>query len=416
MANTDVMPELAWDYPLAMRQLGGVIREPAVSGRMFSRLVRPSLRQIELVSRSMALSDLKTLRAFYARLAKEMFIFRHPVHSQGSWNLLGLDAEAEHSGTAQFFYQYVGPYTVGGFGNLFRLSELGLKVGDALSLSAELKTSGAAGEDVKLSLEFRDSDGVLTGSGGSTPAEAGTTYVLKKVENFTVPANAVYFRVLPNHSGGTSETAFVRKAKLNRGAVALEFQPPFTASADPLAVYVPRFFPVQFVGEPEDELAGYDTYEVRLLLQETAGEGLLDYQYPDPLDGIETGFLEENDSLAAILAGTWNLIGDSKAHGENHRTNANTNTTDAFQWTYWGYGFRLWAKKNTNLGIAQVFLDGASLGNVDFYSASNDESAPVLTKLDVALALHTVKIQATNTRNGSSSANTIPADAVEAMA
>ena len=75
----------------------------------------------------------------------------------------------------------------------------------------------------------------------------------------------------------------------------------------------------------------------------------------------------------------------------------------------------MWARKDTDLGIVKVLLDDVDLGNVDLYAAAAVDSAPLLTRLDVPLGLHTVKLRATNTRNGSSSANTIAADAIEFM-
>lgn len=413
MANSDVLPDLSWDYPISTQLLGGAVRERGESGRKFQRLARPSLRQIELVAHSRQTSDLALIRSFYARVVDQPFVFRHPILDVGSWNILGSDAEAEHSGTQANAYIFVGPATVGGLANLFPIADLGLKVGDAHSLAADLKTSAVGGESVEFRVDYYDANASLITSLATT-AESGTSYVRHSAANLVIPGSTAYL-VFRASKSGTVETGFIRNAKMNRGAVALEFKPPFTASSDPKAVYVPRFFLVTFLEEPDYEPVGNEAWDIHLALEEQAGEALLDYQYPDPNDGIATTFLEEDHPRGVVLAGTWNVSGDTKAHGGNHRTNANTNTTDAFQWTYYGYGFRLWGKKNTNLGIAQILLDGASLGNVDFYSATNDESAPVLTKLDVKLGLHTVKVKATNTKNASSSANTIPADALETL-
>jgi len=82
---------------------------------------------------------------------------------------------------------------------------------------------------------------------------------------------------------------------------------------------------------------------------------------------------------------------------------------------YTGCGFRLWAQKGTALGIFEVFLDGTSLGNVDLYAAAPAAAAVVFSKLDVTLGLHVVKVKNTNTRNASSTDNTIIADALEVL-
>lgn len=90
-------------------------------------------------------------------------------------------------------------------------------------------------------------------------------------------------------------------------------------------------------------------------------------------------------------------------------------TTDAFVFLYAGYGFRLKGRKGPALGIYQVLLDEVSLGNVDLYNAGDTGPVVLLTKLDVPLGLHRVKIKATNTKNALSTANTITADAVEIL-
>ena len=82
---------------------------------------------------------------------------------------------------------------------------------------------------------------------------------------------------------------------------------------------------------------------------------------------------------------------------------------------YAGYGFRLWSRRAANLGIVEVLLDGVSLGNLDFYSASAQGAQPILTRLDVPLGLHTVKLKATSAININSSGATIVADALEIL-
>lgn len=181
--------------------------------------------------------------------------------------------------------------------------------------------------------------------------------------------------------------------------------------ADGSGNYLPRFFAVTFAAPPDTELVANEAYDIRLRLLEAVGQPL--NSYPDPVAGHESVFLEEAEG--AVLAGTWTNAAQALAHGGSESTNPNSNATDAFQWTYAGYGLRLWARRDTNLGIADVLLDGVSLGTVDLYSAATSASQPVLTKLDLPLGLHTLKLQATNTKNAASSGNTIIADALEIL-
>ncbi|HLJ89579.1 MAG TPA: hypothetical protein VKZ53_22405 [Candidatus Angelobacter sp.] len=92
-----------------------------------------------------------------------------------------------------------------------------------------------------------------------------------------------------------------------------------------------------------------------------------------------------------------------------------TSPADAAEWIYLGYGFRLWSPRNTDMGIAQAFIDGVGVGNVDMFAPVLTASAPVLTVQNIQFGLHRVKISPTNTKNAGSSDFIIAADAVEAM-
>ncbi|HXE75313.1 MAG TPA: hypothetical protein VNN18_06740 [Candidatus Xenobia bacterium] len=174
-----------------------------------------------------------------------------------------------------------------------------------------------------------------------------------------------------------------------------------------------RCFAVTFAGPPEHDLAGHEAHDIHLRLVEAVGRPL--NSYPDPEAGHESVFLEE--SAGAVLAGTWTQATQAAAHGGAERTNTNLNTTDAFQWVYAGYGFRVWARRAPNLGIMEILLDGVSVGTADLYAAAAQAAQPVFTKLDVPLGLHTVKLRATHTANpnNSSSEGTILADALEIL-
>jgi len=179
--------------------------------------------------------------------------------------------------------------------------------------------------------------------------------------------------------------------------------------------FLTRRFPVRFAQPLQEELFAPHAYNGPVELLEQVGEQLQTTDYPDPAAGHPSFFLEEDDALAKALLGSWTIAAQANAHGTQEATNPNTNTTDAFQFLYAGYGFRLWARKDSNLGILRVLLDEADLGTVDLYAAAPAAAASLLAKLDVPLGLHRVKILATNTKNASSSANTIVADAIEVI-
>ena len=175
--------------------------------------------------------------------------------------------------------------------------------------------------------------------------------------------------------------------------------------------FVERYFSVEFAAPPELELAANNLWRARLALVDRVGAPL--FSYPDPDAGHKSVFLEESEGLA--VSGTWTPAAHALAHGESERYNLNNNTTDALVWTYAGYGFRLWARRDFELGIVEVLLDSVSLGTVDLYAAAAQATQAVFSKLDVALGLHSVKLRATDSKNAASADKAILADALEVM-
>lgn len=186
--------------------------------------------------------------------------------------------------------------------------------------------------------------------------------------------------------------------------------PVFAADPDSGSL-VERYFSVEFAGLPEFELAGNEAWTLRVSLVDRVGAALL--SYPDPVAGHKSVFLEETEALA--VAGAWTDAANGLAHGAGEKVNSNANTSDALQWSYAGYGFRLWSRRGPSLGIVEILLDGVPLGTIDLYAAAEAASQPVLTRLNVPLGLHTIKLRATNTRNAASTAYTITADALEIL-
>lgn len=172
-----------------------------------------------------------------------------------------------------------------------------------------------------------------------------------------------------------------------------------------------RAFGVHWAAPPAVVAQHHENYDVEISLIEAVGVSLA--SYPDPAAGHPSHFQEETAGFA--VSGTWTPASHSNAHGGTEATNPNTNTSDRFRFVYSGYGFRLWSRKDSDLGIVEVLLDGVSLTTVDLYSATALASAVCFTKLDAPLGLHVVELKATNTKNASSSANTIIADAIEVI-
>jgi hypothetical protein len=124
-----------------------------------------------------------------------------------------------------------------------------------------------------------------------------------------------------------------------------------------------------------------------------------------------TTYLSTAGAVAVLSAPSSN----ANLHGGYSYFNLGTITTDAAEWGYFGYGFRLWAYKGPDMGIVQVFLDGVSQGNIDLYAAAATAAAVVLTVQNVSQGQHRIKLSPTNTKNAASSNFYVPADAIEVM-
>ncbi len=147
--------------------------------------------------------------------------------------------------------------------------------------------------------------------------------------------------------------------------------------------------------------------------------GLAMLQYPDrwDRDAIWALLIDDfGDGPMAAVNGTWTLATNAAAKSGSVISSPNTNTTDRAAYQYRGYGFQFWAPTGPAMGIAQILLDGVVLGNVDFYSAvASTQAVNLFTQLNVPLGVHVVQINATNTKDSSSTGKTIQWDALRVM-
>ncbi|HKV94879.1 MAG TPA: hypothetical protein VJW20_20205 [Candidatus Angelobacter sp.] len=104
-------------------------------------------------------------------------------------------------------------------------------------------------------------------------------------------------------------------------------------------------------------------------------------------------------------------------HGGFGYVDPGTVTTDAAEWLYFGYGFRLWFPRGPDMGIVGCLLDGAFPPNnsFDLYSASAQPSSALITNLNVPLGEHRIKVFPTGQKNAASTNFYVVADALEVM-
>ena len=234
--------------------------------------------------------------------------------------------------------------------------------------------------------------------GGAVRSESVSGHTFSRIRSTRRRVHQLEFRVR-----GTTEKMLIETWYRRFEASWFTLHDPVFAVSE--GEFVERYFSVEFAGPPDYELVGNEQWDIRVTLIDKVGAALK--SYPDPNGGHDSRFLEE--SAGFVVAGTWTDSAEPLASEDNEKTNPNSNTTDAFQWVYSGYGFRLRSRKGSALGTVKVLLDGVSLGNVDLNNGSDITSQAVFTKLDVPLGLHTVQLKATNT------GGIIVADALEVM-
>jgi hypothetical protein len=164
----------------------------------------------------------------------------------------------------------------------------------------------------------------------------------------------------------------------------------------------------------------YQNWNIKARFVEEPGRPM--YEYPTDWANWAI-FQQETNSLGntmPLLTGAWVLAGNAHAVGGNELRSSTLD--DKAELKYYGYGFRYWARKALDLGIVEIFLSQdagkanyVSLGNVDLYAAADADAAALLTKADVPLGEHRVKVRITHTKNGASAGYAGILDAIEVM-
>jgi beta-galactosidase GanA len=128
------------------------------------------------------------------------------------------------------------------------------------------------------------------------------------------------------------------------------------------------------------------------------------------------GYTYDDTSPALQYAGTWTHAGPSSGYtqGDYHSTESwSTQAGASMTLPFTGSGIEWIGPKNTNGGIADVYIDGTLAGTVDTYAPGGKEFQQVLfTKTGLSAGQHTLKIVVTGQQNPSSSGDTVVVDAI----
>ena len=132
--------------------------------------------------------------------------------------------------------------------------------------------------------------------------------------------------------------------------------------------------------------------------------------------GQSTGYAYDDTAAALQYSGTWTHAGTSSGY-----TNGDYNSTEswsqqagaAMTLDFTGTAVEWIGPKNTNGGIAQVSLDGQSVGTVDTYAPGGKQFQQVLYyQAGLAAGSHTLTVTVTGQKNSASSADTVVVDAI----
>ena len=129
------------------------------------------------------------------------------------------------------------------------------------------------------------------------------------------------------------------------------------------------------------------------------------------------GYTYDDASPALTYSGTWTHANTSNANytaGDYDSTESwSTQAGASMSVTFTGTAVQWIGPKNTNGGIADVYLDGVPAGTVDTYAAAGKEFQQVLlAKTGLAAGSHTLTITVTGTKDSASSADTVVIDAI----
>jgi flagellar hook-associated protein 2 len=175
----------------------------------------------------------------------------------------------------------------------------------------------------------------------------------------------------------------------------------------------------------DEALADDPASVANLFFKDADGDGKID---KDDDDGVAAkfsnyldGLLEkggageknryEDSSTGIIFQGTWGTVTNVSASKETIKQS--TTAGDFIEFTFTGSSIAWYAMKNSDLGKANVFIDGSSAGTIDLYSASEADKQKVFSKAGLSNGTHTIKIQVAGDKNDSSSGFGVNLDAFD---
>lgn len=119
--------------------------------------------------------------------------------------------------------------------------------------------------------------------------------------------------------------------------------------------------------------------------------------------------IEEDNTTAVTYTGSWTTVNDSSASAGSYRKASSALASASFSFN--GSAVSWLATKDSSLGIANVYLDGQYISNVDLYSPTPEYQVKIFSYNLLASGDHTLTVKPSGTKNASATDFDITVDA-----
>lgn len=128
-----------------------------------------------------------------------------------------------------------------------------------------------------------------------------------------------------------------------------------------------------------------------------------------------SGYTYDDTASALVYTGNWSHVANqSYTGGDYDNTESFSNTAgDSVAITFTGTAVRWISSKDSNHGIANVYLDGAQVATVDTYASNKQFQVPLYSNTNLPSGTHTLKIVVSGQKNPSSADTFIVVDAID---
>lgn len=246
-----------------------------------------------------------------------------------------------------------------------------------------------------------------TDAAGNTSAVSNPRTVVVRTADTTAPVTTAPVQGLVANSTVSKQNASAVLVKLtwsgtdNDSIASYELERSTNGGA-----YVSVFLPSATATSFTDRLEPGNAYQFRVRAKDPSGNWSAWQQGPN----FNVSIYQETNS-AISYSGTWNTQSFSSAYGGSLKYTSGSGGQQA-RFTFFGSEVAWVSFKDSDRGIADVYLDGAKASTVDLYSNPGYPRKVAFARkgLDPTVA-HTLEVRTTGTKNAASSGKRVDVDA-----